>query len=84
MCRSALRFYTPNRCVTHLNDGYKYSQSWRAFHTHSSHHLLFSDLVRAPLEDDFSSHVGRRTSYYSQEEGRNLLQLGFPRKFDQR
>ena len=45
MCRSALRFYTPSRCVTHLNDGYIYSQRWRAFHSLSSptHLLLWLD-----------------------------------------
>ena len=84
MCRSALRFYTPSRCVTHLNDGYKYSQSWEHFtltHHTSSSLLWFST---SSLEDEFSSHVGKRTSLYNQEEGCRSLQLGFHVRFDPR
>ena len=48
MCRSALRFHTPSRCVTHPNDGYKYRQSWREFHNNSTH-IFFSHLIEYEL-----------------------------------
>ena len=87
MCRSALRFHTPSRCVTHPNDGYKYKQSWRAFHKKTQH--TSSSLIwfsTSSLEDEFSPHVWRRrrTNFCTAELKDELLQLGFCRRFDQR
>ena len=87
MCRSALRFYTPSRCVTHPNDGYKYSQRWRAFHSshpHTSHWIRASKKQFSRGGQVQPTRVKKKDEICPAKRKDEFLQLGFCRKFDQR